>query len=232
MAHLIETPAGDTAYASAPAYPLVLVHLARVRCVVVGGGAVAERKVADLLAGGARPHVISPALTEALAAWCDAGRIAHSARVYQEGDLDGAFLAVAATDDRAANAAVAAEGARRDILVNIADDPQAGNFHTMAVVRRGDLLLGVSTGGASPALTKTIRRELEARYGDEYARLLALLRRLRGGPARDLKPQQRRLLWQRLIAGPLLDWLRTGQTARAEDFAREQLAALAETQTE
>ena len=113
-------------------YPLALTNLARVRCVVVGGGAVAERKVRDLLAGGACPAVISPALTAALAAWREQGRLAHVARAYQDGDLDGAFLAIAATDDRAANAAVAAEGARRGILVNIADDPPAGNFHTAA----------------------------------------------------------------------------------------------------
>jgi siroheme synthase-like protein len=151
-------------------YPLVLTNLARVRCIVVGGGRVAERKVRELLTGGARPHVISPRLTEALAAWRDAGRIEHSARVYRAGDLAGAFLAVAATDDRIVNAAIAAEGAQRCVLTNVADDPAAGNFHTVAAVRQGDLLLTVSTGGSSPALAASIRRELEARYGGESAK--------------------------------------------------------------
>src|SRR2546423_1507895 len=172
-------------------YPLVLTNLARVRCVVVGGGAVAERKVRDLLDGGARPQVISPVVTETLAAWREIGSIEHHPRAYQAGDLGGAFLVVAATDDRAVNAAIAEEGARLGILVNVADDTSAGNFHTVAATRRGDLLLAVSTGGASPALTARIRRELEARYGDEYARLLDILRALRAGPARDLKPEQR-----------------------------------------
>src|SRR5262245_36170004 len=106
----------EAGFDRSPAYPLVLTNLARVRCVVVGGGAVAERKVRDLIAGGARPHVISPALTATLAAWRDSGRLAHVARTYQAGDLSGAFLAVAATDDRRANAEIAAEGARLGIL--------------------------------------------------------------------------------------------------------------------
>src|SRR6185436_3796488 len=141
------------------AYPLVLTNLAHARCVVVGGGRVAERKVRELLAGGARPLVISPLLTAALAAWHAAGQIEHMARCYQEGDLAGAFLVIAATDDSLVNRAVAAEGARRGILVNSAADPSAGNFHTPAAVRRGDLLLTVSTGGGSPALAAHIQRE-------------------------------------------------------------------------
>ena len=204
-------------------YPLILTNLAQVRCVVVGGGAVGERKVCDLLAGGARPHVISPTLTETLAAWRDQGRIEHTARVYCSGDLGGAFLAVAATSDRATNATIAEEGARLGILVNIADDPASGNFHTAAAVRRGDLLLAVSTGGGSPTLTARIRRELEARYGDEYAQLLALLRTLRAGPARVLPPEQRTALWRRLVTDPVLDWLREGEDLRVEEYAREQI---------
>ncbi len=212
--------------APTPAYPLVLTNLARVRCVVVGGGAVAERKVRDLLAGGARPQIISPALTAALAAWRDEGRITHAARGYMAGDLSGAFLAIAATDDRAINAAVAEEGARLGILLNIADDPAAGNMHTAAAVRRGDLLLAVSTGGGSPALAAQIRRELAERYGDEYTLLLALLHRLRDGAARSLPPERRALLWRRLTADTVLGWLRSGEIERVEAYADEQIAEL------
>jgi siroheme synthase-like protein len=207
-------------------YPLILTNLAQVSCVVVGGGAVAERKVRDLLAGGARPAVITPALTEALAGWRAEGRIEHVERAYREGDLAGAFLAVAATNDRATNAAIAEEGRRRGILMNVADEPAEGNFHTAAVVRRGDLLLAVSTSGGSPALTAHIRQELEARYGDEYARLLALLRGLRAGAARALPPAQRAALWRRLVSDTLLGWLRAGEDARAEQYAREQVEEL------
>jgi siroheme synthase-like protein len=209
-------------------YPLVLTNLGRVRCVVVGGGAVAERKVRELLEGAARPQVISPRLTAQLAEWRDAGRIEHYAREYCASDLQGAFLAIAATGDRVANATVAGEGARLGLLVNVADEPAAGNFHTAATVRRGDLLIAVSTGGASPALSARIRRELAERYGDEYARLLRLLRRLREGPARQLAAPQRAALWRSLLAGPVLGWLRGGEEGRAEQFAQalvEELAA-------
>jgi precorrin-2 dehydrogenase/sirohydrochlorin ferrochelatase len=217
----------DEATASTPTYPLILTNLARVRCVVVGGGTVGERKARDLLDGGARPIIISPDLTEALIGWCAEGRIEHVERIYRAGDLAGAFLAIAATDDRAANAAVAEEAARLGILANIADDPAAGNFHTAAVVRRGDLLLAVSTGGGSPALTARIRLELEARYGQEYARLLALLRRLRAGPARALPPATRTKLWRRLVSDGMLGWLRDGEHARAEVYAQTQVEELA-----
>ena len=209
-------------------YPLALTNLAQVRCIVVGGGAVAERKVRDLLAGGAKPRVISPTLTDALAVWRESGRIEHLARPYRAGDLDGAFLTIAATDDRGVNATIATEAVRLGILSNIADDPAAGNFHTVAAVRRGDLLLSVSTGGDSPALTARIRRELEARYGDEYARLLRLLRALRDGPARDLPPERRVRLWRRLSSESMLAWLRDGEDTRAENYAWQQLALLAD----
>jgi siroheme synthase-like protein len=218
----------DEAVPSTPTYPLILTNLAHVRCVVVGGGAVAERKTRDLLEGGARPIVISPDLTESLAGWRAEGRIAHIERVYRAGDLAGGFLAIAATDDRATNAAVAEEARGLGILVNVADDPADGNFHTAAVVRRGDLLVAVSTGGASPALTARIRRELAARYGDEYARLLALLRRLRAGPARALHAEKRTALWRRLVSDSMLGWLRDGEDARAEAYAVEQLEELIE----
>ncbi|MBC8163011.1 MAG: bifunctional precorrin-2 dehydrogenase/sirohydrochlorin ferrochelatase [Roseiflexaceae bacterium] len=164
-----------------PAYPLLLTELDCVRVVVIGGGAVAERKVVGLIEGGAYPHVISPRLTSRLHALEQAGALAWLPRVYVEGDLIGAALALAATDDRAVNACVAAEARQLGILLNVADAPKEGNFTTTATVRRGDLVLAVTTCGASPALAATIRRELEAQYGPEYALLLAELRELRDG---------------------------------------------------
>lgn len=209
-----------------PAYPIVLTSLHTARCVVVGGGAVAERKLNDLLAGGARPTVISPTVTPALAAWRHEGRISHIARPFEEQDLDGAFLVVAATDDAAVNALVAAASHARGCLINAADDPSAGNFHTVATVRRGDLLLTVSTGGSSPVLAAHIRRELEERYGEAYARLTALFRLLRTGAARRLAADKRRVLWQRLVSDTVLGWLVEGRNDRATTYAYEQIALL------
>jgi siroheme synthase (precorrin-2 oxidase/ferrochelatase) len=99
-------------------------------------------------------------------------------------------------------------------------------MHTAAAVRRGDLLLAVSTGGTSPALAARIRRELAERYGAEYGLLLALLKRLRGGAARGLPPERRGLLWRRLTTDEILGWLRAGEIERAEAYAKEQIAEL------
>jgi len=130
-------------------------------CVVLGGGAVAERKVTALLAVGAVVHVVSPALSPALAALAAAGRIAHVARPYADGDLAGATLAFAATDDGAVNAAVAREGRARRVWVNAADDPAHCDAILPAVLRRGPITVAVSTGGASPALARAVRERLE-----------------------------------------------------------------------
>lgn len=159
-----------------PAYPLVLTNLDRVRVVVVGGGAVAERKVCGLIAGGARPVVISPELTEELRRRHTAFEIEWLAREYVPGDLAGTFLAVAATNDTIVNAAVAAEARERGVLANISDDPAQGSWTTTATVRRGDLMIAITTSGASPRLAATIRRELELRYGEEYSTLVKQLR--------------------------------------------------------
>ena len=173
-------------------------------CVVVGGGAVAERKVEGLLAAGARVTVISPELTPALAALKKEGRLRHIARPYRKGDLDGCEMAVAATDDGAVNAQVAREGrpASGRIWVNAVDDPPNCDFILPSVIRRGDIVIAVSTGGASPALARRLREELEAFLSEDYGPLAELLQevrqelRLRGIV---VEPEA----WQRAIDGRL-----------------------------
>ena len=149
-------------------------------CVVIGGGAVAERKVHALLTAGAAVTVVSPAVSPALAALAAAGRIAHVARAYTEGDLAAAALAFAATDDGAVNADVAREGRARGVWVNAADDPAHCDAILPAVLRRGDITVAVSTGGASPALARAVRERLERALPPAYeplARLAAETRR-------------------------------------------------------
>lgn len=159
-------------------YPLML-KLDGAVCVVVGGGAVALRKVNGLLESDAAVTVISPAVTEGLAHMTERGAITLLHRGYRDGDLQGACLAFAATDDPGINRQVASEAERLGIPVNVADDPESGSFVTPATVRRGDLVLSVTASGASPMLASRIRQELEARYGPEYERLTAWLRELR-----------------------------------------------------
>jgi precorrin-2 dehydrogenase/sirohydrochlorin ferrochelatase len=160
-------------------YPIYLVGMERRRVVVVGGGSVAARKVEGLLEAGARVTVISPILTPELEALAEARRIAVIGRPYRQGDLAGAFLVIAATSDPDVNQAVWRESEQCGCLVNVVDDPAHCNFITPAIVRRGEVTLAISTGGASPALARRLREQLEAQVGPEYGELASLLAELR-----------------------------------------------------
>jgi precorrin-2 dehydrogenase / sirohydrochlorin ferrochelatase len=202
-------PARLTGSTAEMGYYPVLLDLAGRRCVMVGGGLVAERRVEGLLAAGAQVIVISPRLTRALDALAAAERIYHEPRGYREGDLAGADLVFVATDTGEVNAAVAREARERGLWVNAADDPARCTFILPALVRRGDLTVAVATGGSSPALARAIREELEAYLTDDYTTLASIAaearRELRaaGRPVtadawrRALGPEVRRLIVER-----------------------------------
>ncbi|MEX2224145.1 MAG: bifunctional precorrin-2 dehydrogenase/sirohydrochlorin ferrochelatase [Candidatus Rokuibacteriota bacterium] len=164
-------------------YPAFL-DLADRPCLVIGGGPVAEGKVEGLLAAGARVTVVSLTTTPRLAAWAEAGRIQHVPRAYRPGDLEGRRLALVAAGDETVSAAVAAEGRERGVWVNAADEPARCDFILPAVIRRGRLVVAVSTGGASPAAARAIREELEGYLTDDHAGLVEVAadvrRELRG----------------------------------------------------
>jgi precorrin-2 dehydrogenase/sirohydrochlorin ferrochelatase len=158
---------------------LVNLTLAGRHALVVGAGKVASRKVGDLLEAGAQVTVVAPAVSDEIRALAGAGRIALHERTYSGGDLRGAFLAVAATGSEEVNAQVSKDAQAAGILVNVVDRPALCTFTLPAVVRRGDLTLAVATDGRCPAYSAALRRELEARYGDEFAQALDLLSELR-----------------------------------------------------
>jgi cobalt-precorrin 5A hydrolase/precorrin-3B C17-methyltransferase len=147
-------------------YPITLSNLRGALAVVVGGGAVGGRKLRGLLAVGATLRLISPAATPELRALADSGTITWHARPYQPGDLAGARLVFAATDQRAVNARVADDAAALGILCNVADDPRAGDFHLPAVYREPGLLVAVSTAGANPTRAKRLRDQIAAWLAD------------------------------------------------------------------
>lgn len=174
-------------------YPINLSGLAQRRCLVVGGGNVALRKVEGLLAAGAQIVVVALELDKELEALIAAGKVGVARRAYEPADLEGMFLVIVATDDREVNHAVSAEAMRRGLLVNVVDDPDASNFIVPAVVRRGGLTIAVSTGGASPALARRLREQLEAQFGPEYGELIELLATLRPEIMAHFAPGQPRL---------------------------------------
>ena len=142
---------------------------------VVGGGEVANRKARKLLQARAKVVVISPEVRPELAS---VAAEVHR-RPYREGDLKGAFLVFTATDIRGVNAAVAREARKRGVPVNVADNPSKGDFALPSILRRGQLQVAVSTGGASPSLARRIRCELEEVFGFEWAGVVEELSRAR-----------------------------------------------------
>ena len=159
-------------------YPIYL-DITNKRCIVVGGGDVAERKVGRLLEFCAHVAVIGKTLTPALETMKKEGRIDHIDADYDEAFIDDAFLVIGATDRDDVNEKISRDGKEKGILVNIVDDPDKCDFILPSLLRQGDLLIAISTGGKSPALAKKLRHELEKLYGPEYQILLKVMGNLR-----------------------------------------------------
>ena len=168
-------------------YPVALNVRGR-HCVVVGGGSVGVRKVTALLAAEATVVVVAPHASEAVTTLANEGRVTYLAETFVPAHLEEAFLVIAATDRREVNQAVAEAARARGVLLNLAADAddEAGDFATMATVRRGDLVLGVTTGGAGPALAAQIKRDLETQYESYWERYVTLLATMRGVAKRDI----------------------------------------------
>ncbi len=203
-------------------YPVNLVGLENERCLVIGGGAVAESKVIGLMAAGARPIVISPALTPHLAALATAGQIEHQPRAARPQDVAGAFLVIVATDDPALNRQMWSAARQQGALVNVVDVPLLCNFYVPAVVRRGDFVLSISTGGAAPALAARTRQKLEAHFGPEYETLAAWCAAIRPALlAACPHPTERKDRWYALVDSPVLPLLADGRTAAARAWVAQ-----------
>lgn len=177
-------------------YP-AFINLCGKQCVVVGGGKVAERKAISLICSGAEVKVISPVLTDALEKQKTRGRIQHIARNYKRGDLKGAFLVIAATTDEKINRRVSNEATG---MVNIVDMPEMCDFIVPSVVKRGPMTIAISTSGASPAMSKTIREELELIYNKKFGQFLGLLKQLRERATRDIPDNKKRRRFLKEVA--------------------------------
>jgi precorrin-2 dehydrogenase / sirohydrochlorin ferrochelatase len=187
----------------------VFLDLKEKPCIVVGGGAVAERKAKNLLKAGARVTVISPALTVPLSRLRDKKKIAHLSRSYRKKDLKGALLAIAATNDRAINERVFREATAERIPVNVVDDPAHSSFIVPSIVEKKDLLVAISTSGRSPALARLLRQKLEKEIGPEYPRFLKLLGTVRKKViALRLGQRQNQKIFRRLVGEDLLPLIR------------------------
>jgi precorrin-2 dehydrogenase/sirohydrochlorin ferrochelatase len=186
-------------------------------CVVVGGGEVAARKVESLLEAGARVTVVSPHLSPPLESLAANGSVIHIARDYRRGDIRGCVLAYAATDDPKLHRELAAEARAHGIPLNVVDVPELCTFIAPAVMKRGALQIAISTGGASPAFAARLRRELEDRFGTEYARTLEVLRAARRRlHADEIDPAERMRRLKDLANSALPDAIAAGDVAAIE----------------
>jgi precorrin-2 dehydrogenase / sirohydrochlorin ferrochelatase len=201
-------------------YPIALV-LDGKPCLVVGGGEIADGKLDALLLAGAVVTVVSPEVRPRIGALADEGQIALHLRPYRRSDLEGAYLAIAATDDRPLNARVVTEARAAGILTQAVDDIPYCDFFAVAIVRRGDLQLGISTNGRSPAFARWMRERLDSELPTEYGDLLAVLGDVRDTiKARGPIPTYEH--WQAAITDEVFDALSTGdrETATARIYER------------
>jgi siroheme synthase-like protein len=196
-------------------YPAAL-DLRNRRVVVIGGGQIATRKIAELLQTGARVTVISPTATPRLARWAQEGRLRLLRRRYRSGDLRGACLAIAATSMPTEHVKIANEARRSATWLNVVDVPALCDFIAPAVMRRGDLTITVSTAGRNPALAAWVKRMLQGVIGAEYGQVTRLLGEIRIDLRNAGHPLSvRTTLVNRLMASPLLRQLRDRDHAGA-----------------
>ena len=198
-------------------YP-VLLDLAGRACLVVGGGKVAERKVAGLLEAGASVVVVSPAVTPGLASLAGTGALRWAGRAYQPGDLVGTVLVVAAAGDPAVNRQVAWDSRSAGKLVNVADEPALCDFFVPAALRRGRLTIAVSTGGTSPALAARIRDRLAGMFPAGWGPYLDFLGEMRERVRHGVRDRQkRRDMLEQLAGEEIWKLLEKGDFAAAKE---------------
>ncbi len=200
-------------------YPVNLILGAK-RCLVVGGGPVAARKVSGLLACGADVHVIATSPGPEMAAL----PVTVEARPYRRGDLAGFRLVIAATNDPQVNRAIFDEAEAAGTWVNSADDPASCSFTLPSVIRRGPIMVTVSTGGRSPALATWLKRRIEAQLGPEYEVLVDLLSSVR----EDMRAEGRsteQADWQSVLDSDMLELIRAGRVSVAREHLQTWLSS-------
>jgi siroheme synthase-like protein len=199
-------------------YPANFIVAGR-RCVVVGAGRIAQRKIEGLLDAGADIEVVAPEAVDGVRALAEAGRVRWSAREFVPADLDAAWLAITATSTPEVNRAVFVAGEARRVWVNAVDDPANCSFSLMSVVRQGDIVVTIGTNGRSPALATFLKDHVATEMGQEYATLLELLSEAREA-IRSSGRSSEDADWRRAFDSGILDLIRAGREAEARELLR------------
>ena len=207
-----------------PRYYPVFIDVKRRRCVVIGGGNIGQEKVEKLIDCDADVVVISPQVNAPVRERADAGALTWVRRAYRPGDLEAAFIAIAATDDNEVNQQIAREAEERNVLLNVVDVTHLCTFIAPSVTTRGEVTIATSTGGTSPALARTFREKLSTSRILEYADLAPLLSDAR----LELRRKGIRVApdhWQTQITEELLDLVQAGETQEARRMLMDGLVA-------
>jgi uroporphyrin-III C-methyltransferase/precorrin-2 dehydrogenase/sirohydrochlorin ferrochelatase len=205
-------------------FPIFL-DIKQKRCLVVGGGNIAERKAASLLKSGADVVLVSPDLSQNLASWRDQARITHHQREFQKIDLDGAHLVIAATNNPSVNQQIADLADGQKIPVNVVDQPDRCSFILPSVIDRSPVVAAVSTSGSSPVLARLIRSRMESMIPAGYGRLAELCNRFRQRVKDTFaNPADRRLFWERTLESGVAERVFSGHDTEADELMERALA--------
>ena len=203
-----------------PYYP-IYIDIEDRGVVIIGGGNVCARKAETMMKYGARVTIVSPTFTDEIEQWARDGQLAIKRKQYEEGDLEGANLVIASTDDQSVNEQVAADCRRRRIPVNVVDVTPLCEFIVPAIIEKGSVQIAVSTGGKSPALARTLKEDLQRMIGPEYAEVNDVLGTLREGAKKVLPTDvDRKRFFDGIIARGILDMLRDGRRTEAYEAIR------------
>ena len=192
-------------------------------CLMVGGGEVAARKAEMLLKSGAELTVVAPKLGVNLQRLVDEGLVQYLGRAFEEADLQGKRLVVAATDIASVNQQVHTAAQAQNVLINVVDSPEQCDYVNGAVVERENLTIAISSGGGAPVLTRVIKAKLETMIPAAYGSLSALVTRYREEVKAKLGFKERRGFWERVLDGPVAEAALSGQSQRAEALLQEEI---------
>ena len=203
-----------------PYYP-IYIDIEDRDVVIIGGGNVCARKAETMMKYGARVTIVSPEFTGEIEQWAREGKLALRRKPYDDGELCGAVLVIASTDDTAVNEQVAADCRRRKIPVNVVDVTPLCEFIVPAIIESGSIQIAVSTGGKSPAVARTLKEDLQRAIGPEYAEVNDVLATLRDGAKATLPTDvDRKRFFDGIIARGVLELLRQGRRAEAYQAIR------------
>lgn len=200
-----------------PYYP-IYIDIEDRDVVIIGGGNVCARKAETMMKYGARVTIVSPDFTGEIEQWAREGKLAIKQKHYDAGDIDGANIVIASTDDQGVNEQIAADCRRRRIPVNVVDVTPLCEFIVPAIIEKGSVQIAVSTGGKSPALARTLKEDLQRMIGPEYTEVNDLLGTLRDAAKRVLPTDiDRKRFFDGILAKGILEMLREGRRAEARE---------------